>query len=309
MARLLRRFLVIEVATLTSCAFLLTWLGIVGAAVAAALVTGVAIFAHSFLAIGGFVIAPGHVPGAEAKTRSPFADLGFVAREWLVFQWLMVLIQPFERFWLGEERVGRPGPGEVPALLIHGYACNRGAWWWMRSRLRARGLTVATVDLEPPFGDIDVHADELHHRIEALCAETRADRVALICHSMGGLAARAYLGRHGSRRVAKLVTLATPHHGTWLAHLGLGRDARQMQPGNPWLAALKLPRADLPTLAIWSPVDNFVAPQESARLEGAREIMLARIGHLSMLFSPAILAVLAKELASQCAAPDDGPPP
>jgi triacylglycerol lipase len=115
---------------------------------------------------------------------------------------------------------------------------------------------------------------------------------------MGGLAARAYLDRHGAGRVAKLITLATPHHGTWLARLGIGRDARQMQPGSTWLSALKPVAADLPALAIWSPVDNFVAPQESARLDGTPEMMVPDVGHLSMLFSPAVLAILVRELSS-----------
>jgi pimeloyl-ACP methyl ester carboxylesterase len=37
---------------------------------------------------------------------------------------------------------------------------------------------------------------------------------------MGGLVARAYLARHGAGRVAKLVTMGSPHHGTSLARLG-----------------------------------------------------------------------------------------
>jgi triacylglycerol lipase len=308
MARLLRRLLLIEVVTLTSVALLLCWLGVLGGTAAAALAIGIAFLAHSFFAVGGFVIAPGQVPAVDTKTRSSLLVLRSIAREWLAFQWLMVVIQPFERSWMGKEQASSRSPDQLPALLIHGYFCNRGAWWWMRSRLRARGFEVATMDLEPSFGDIDVYADQLHRRVETLCAETGAHRVALICHSMGGLAARAYLGRHGSCRVAKLATLATPHRGTSLAYLGLGRNAQQMRPGNPWLAALKLPDADLPTLAIWSPVDNFIAPQESARLEGAREIMMPGLGHLSMLFSSAILSALTEELASRSPAPADGPP-
>lgn len=70
----------------------------------------------------------------------------------------------------------------------------------------------------------------------------------LVGHSMGGLVARAYLRRYGELRVARLITLGTPHRGSLLAHLGIGRNARQMEPGSVWLRELAKPRCRFPAL-------------------------------------------------------------
>ena len=109
---------------------------------------------------------------------------------------------------------GRSPPGALPVLLVHGYLCNRGLWWWLRRGLRARHFEVATINLEPPFASIDHFVGQLRARIEALVAETGAPKVVLVTHSMGGLVARAYLQHHGAARVGKLVThrRAAPWH-------------------------------------------------------------------------------------------------
>lgn len=221
------------------------------------------------------------------------------ACEWLAFMALFVFIQPFERWWMGGEPSAAARAGRPLVLLVHGYVCNRGLWWWLRRGLRADGIPVATVNLEPPFAGIDRLAEQLHDRIESLAAETGADLVILVGHSMGGLVARAYLRWHGAARVARLVTLGTPHKGTWLAHIGLGANAREMEPENDWMRRLAAAeRAPVPMLCVWSAHDNFIMPQDGARLAGAREIVLPALGHLTMLFSPAILRILRRELAA-----------
>ena len=91
--------------------------------------------------------------------------------DWLAFLALFVLIQPFERWWMGSDAVGRVRDRRPVVLLVHGYACNRGLWWWLRRRLRARGFAVTTINLEPPLADIDCFAEQLHARIEAVLAE------------------------------------------------------------------------------------------------------------------------------------------
>ena len=221
-----------------------------------------------------------------------------VAVEWLSTLVLFVFIQPFARWWMGPEAVGPRRSELPPLLLIHGYLCNRGVWWWLRRSLRAQGRVVATIDLEPPLGSIEELAEVLGARIRALTAETGAEKVVLVGHSMGGLAARAYLRRQGKRQVAKLVTLGTPHHGTQLARIGLGCNAWEMEAESAWIRKLNEGGPPpVPTLSVWSARDNYIAPQDSSRLAGAREIVLPALGHLSMLFSPRVLRILLDETA------------
>jgi hypothetical protein len=72
-----------------------------------------------------------------------------------------------------------------------------------------------------------------------------------------------------------------------------------MIPGSEWLAGLNAPGAvPLPaaTVSIYSCQDNYVMPQDSSRLEGAKLVPLAGIGHLEMAFSAKIRRVLLAEL-------------
>lgn len=222
------------------------------------------------------------------------------AEEYLSFVLLFSVVQPFERLFVTPDRLAPPADGGLPVLLVHGYQCNRGFWYWQRHALLRAGRTVATVSLAPVFASIESYGGQLHRRIEEVCAATGCARVILVGHSMGGLAARAYLRAHGNGRVAKLVTLATPHFGTRLAMLGLGTDAGQMVPGNDWLTALNdqedeaLPEA---TVAAWSPYDNFVMPQDNALLPIRDNRNLGPIGHLAMAFAPAVTRLLLKETA------------
>ena len=221
-------------------------------------------------------------------------------RELSAFFLLFSVVMPFERFFMGADRLGRGEGGRLPVLLIHGYQCNRGYWLWLRRSFERAGWQVATISLEPVFNDIDGYVDQVSRRIEDICAATGAGQVMLVGHSMGGLVSRAYLRRQGNARVARLVTLGSPHHGSQLAKLGMGENGRQMVPGSAWLAALNAPGAmPLPqSVSVYSRHDNYVMPQDSSLLDGAKVVPLAGIGHLEMAFSPAIERLLLAELAA-----------
>jgi pimeloyl-ACP methyl ester carboxylesterase len=56
-------------------------------------------------------------------------------------------------------------------------------------------------------------ADLLDRQIQRWHDETGAERFDLVAHSFGGLVARAYLQKHGTGRVDRLITLGSPHKG------------------------------------------------------------------------------------------------
>jgi len=252
------------------------------------------------LTFGFMLKGSGVVP--EKFRIGPLQALRMVLEEYVTLIVLFTVIQPFEKFWLGPDRLGHCATRPLPLLLIHGYQCNRGFWIWMRSRLEAAGWTVATHSMEPVWTEIDNYAAGIDRRIDEVLAATGAPHVILICHSMGGLAARAYLRRCGKGKVARMITLGSVHHGTLLAPLGIGPNARQMRIGNPWLIALGAPGAvPLPqgSVSIFSHHDNYVFPQEtSSRLEGATNIAISGVSHLGMAFSPRVLDCLKEALES-----------
>ena len=222
---------------------------------------------------------------------SPAPRLGFArtARlmwdEYLAFLLTFVLVIPFERLWMPADRLA---PGKQPILLVHGYGCSRGVWWLLRRRLETAGHTVASVSLAPPYISLGRLEPLLNQRIEEICTATGSPQVTLICHSMGGLVARCYLARHGNQRVARLITLATPHQGSDLSQIGFGQNSREMTSGSLWLQDMAAEPLGVPAISLRNAYDNYVMPQENQRLPGAQDIELPPVGHIAMLYDSRI---------------------
>lgn len=199
-------------------------------------------------------------------------------------------------WWLMREPA--PAPAPAPVLLLHGVLCNAGVWLGMRGVLRRSGVgPIYTLSYGPPLASIERFADQLKVRIDAILAATGASTVALVGHSMGGLVARAYLRRHGSRRVERLITLGTPHAGSILAWTFPGTSLQQMRPGSAWLASLNAAAPpSAPIVAIWSWHDSMVAPQDSARLAGARNVAVTGVGHNALLRDANVIALVVQAL-------------
>jgi triacylglycerol lipase len=180
--------------------------------------------------------------------------------------------------------------GELPVLLIHGYGCNSGYWNAMSKRLSATHISHQGIDLEPMLASIDSYVPAVTKAIDELAYDSRSEQVILVAHSMGGLISRAYLREQGSRRVAAIITLATPHHGTAMARHGIGINSQQMRRSDDdvpstWLQQLdSIETAASRTLfiSIYSHHDNIVSPQLSAHLDGATNIALSGIGHVAL---------------------------
>jgi pimeloyl-ACP methyl ester carboxylesterase len=224
-----------------------------------------------------------------------------IVREWWWWSALYAGLQAFVHRFAGDDGPPRTAARRLPVLLVHGYVCNRGVWWWFGRRLVARGEAVWAVTLEPVYASIDVLAEVLAARIDELRAATGMPQIVLVTHSMGGLVARAYLRDHGGAKIARLVTLGAPHHGSVHAHLGAGLNGRQMEPGSEWLEALARSEAPGPTVpftSIYSVHDNFVAPQTSSAHPAARNVPVAGIGHVSLAFSDEVVELVAGELAA-----------
>jgi triacylglycerol lipase len=228
--------------------------------------------------------APGFMNIATSERR-------FMAtvRELYAFWRTYVVLMPFPTFWMGEDKSLPSAPGAVPVVLVPGYCCNSAMWFDLARDLKEAGRTVATVDLDWPFADIDRLADNLDEHIMRVKALTGASKVLLVGHSMGGLVARARLARRGGDDVVGLITLNTPHHGSELARFAPGPSGRQMRPDSEWLAALNAKESPVPVHVFWSGRDEFVSPPESARIDGAVEICAPLCGHVSVLSEPEVL--------------------
>lgn len=226
---------------------------------------------------------------------------GAMLRELAAHVFVLGVLVPFERLWLRRLEPDYAAADREPVILVPGYLCGAGAWWrWLRL-LRQRGFATRAVNVDPALGSIDDIADSLARHVEDTVAAAGTERVSLVAHSMGGLVCRAYMRRHGTGRVARLVTVGTPHHGTRVAHAGIGTNAREMEPGSEWLARLAedeaaAPEQMPPAVSFFSYHDNYVAPQTSSELAWARNVALAGYGHVETYLSVRVAGMVADAL-------------
>lgn len=222
--------------------------------------------------------------------RATWAEL---ARAWLaetaaaprVFYWR----QPFR--WRAVPDlldVPLPSPARRGAVFIHGFVCNRGFWNPWLVRLRALGHPFVAVNLEPVFGSIDAYVPIIEDAVERI---TRATGLApvLVCHSMGGLAARAWVRATPApgRRVHHIITIGSPHHGTWLAQFSLLENGRQMRRRGSWIRALERdadPAHNALFTCWYSNCDNIVFPVSAATLAGADNRLVRGVAHVELGF-------------------------
>jgi len=228
---------------------------------------------------------------------APQASWGELLRAWLgetltaprVFCWR----QPFranavpDRLVPSEARQGHRG-----VVFLHGFFCNRGLWTpWLR-RVQADGRAFVAVNLEPVFGSIDDYAPQIDKAVNQVTEATGLPPL-LVCHSMGGLAARAWLKRmRAEARVFHVVTIGTPHSGTWLARFSHGHNGRQMRLQSDWQTQLDhgMPADRHALFTCWySNCDNIVFPASTATLPGADNRLVRGAPHVQMAFLPQVM--------------------
>ncbi len=245
------------------------------------------------LVIHGVPLAIEFVTGALTDRRpiariGPFALLGV----WWGETWRSFMAFNIDQPWRATfaEPAMAAGTQRPAVLFIHGYMCNRAVWrpWLLKDDLPRR-WNCATVNLEPPYGSVDDYAEGIAQAVARLRTETGAARVTLVCHSMGGLAARTYLRRRGHDAVGRVVTIDTPHHGTLFARLGRGENARQMRRDCEYVAALARSAEPVEFVCFASQHDNLIVPRNAQVLAGSEAVWFERIGHLAMTGSDEVL--------------------
>jgi pimeloyl-ACP methyl ester carboxylesterase len=301
LARYIRLSLLLEIVAYALIAQWLHWmydwsylpmaLGAIAAAIASRLLmvcitTSIGFFARS--------------PRAREHHIGMRGTIAMLLREWRAVLGTNFYCFPWERYALRPDPEAKP-TDRIPILLVHGYFSNRGYFRPVVRALESRGVApIFTPNFVAAFATIEQFQEQLNVEIERIARATGQPAVILICHSMGGLAARAYLCAHGSHRVRKLITIGSPHNGTVHARFGAGPNARQMRRGSRFFGELceregeKGPECGM--TSIYTPHDNLVAPQDSSRLPWARNIPIPGRGHIDILGSERLAAVLVKEL-------------
>jgi triacylglycerol lipase len=182
-----------------------------------------------------------------------------------------------------------------PVILLHGIDDTSFLLRQLRQFLEERTWEVHALDFSPNDGSAGL--DELAAQVHAYLQSTfpRARKIDLIGFSMGGLVARFYVQRLAEPgRVQRLITISSPHNGTWTAYLRRNpptaadnnAGARQMRPGSAFLRGLEGHREALSLVqftSIWTPLDLMIVPASSSVMQGARIVQVRSLAHPLMV--------------------------
>ncbi|MGH8530963.1 MAG: esterase/lipase family protein [Nevskiales bacterium] len=254
----------------------------------------------------GFQLAYKHRSPLSAQHRpSPLSWARVVVGEYVAVLMHYSGLLPFEQWLLpSAPQPAFSGKG-VPVVLVHGFCSNRACWYFFARWLHKLGVgPIYAVSLEPLLGTIEDNATRLAPLIEQICETSKHPKVMLVGHDIGGLVGRALVhSSFGVKRLARVVTLGSPHHGSMVIE-GIqqyGENLRQITLKSNWterMSVFERAPSPVPITSLISPQDEVIAPQTSAvlRYPNAQNLVLKGIGHYEMLLSRKVVRMVAQVL-------------
>lgn len=188
-----------------------------------------------------------------------------------------------------------------PVLLVHGINDTGAVFHRMAPYLTQRGWSVYDLDLMPSNGDLSL--DQLGQQVANSVAATFAPEQPfdLVGFSMGGIVSRYYVQCLGGiNRVQRLITIASPHHGTWIAYLSDRLGCLQMRPDSAFIQQLNQKAVMLEQLnftSIWTPFDLMIVPANSSQMQVGQNVQVPVLTHAGMITDAMSLEVVVTALS------------
>lgn len=182
----------------------------------------------------------------------------------------------------------------VHGLYVHGLWMKLLEYWLEEAGYRTLNYSYPSMTHSPAE-----NAEELQALLEPLTTPT----VHFLAHSMGGLVVRYLFDRYPQQRPGRIVTLGTPHQGSYAARVmhdsglglfvGRGLEGGLMGDAPPWVASHQLGSIAgtlnvgfgllLPGMP--APADGLIAVVET-QLLGMSDHICLPVSHMQMLVDP-----------------------
>lgn len=233
--------------------------------------------------------------------EAPLAGRTELLRAWWDETWAVPLVFCWRQAFrsnqipddVGQKASTSPHSNRRGVVFVHGFISNRGMWMPWLAQLQKQKRAFAAVTLEPLFCSIDDYPAIIEQAVQKVTQSTGLPPL-LVCHSMGGLAARAWLqsADGNDARVHHVITVGTPHHGTWIGLNRVPPNMKQMRIGSDWLSQLaskEPPERYQRFTCFYSNCDNIVFPTMTATLPGADNRHVPGEAHVVMLFNQSVI--------------------
>jgi triacylglycerol lipase len=184
-----------------------------------------------------------------------------------------------------------------PVVFVHGFTGSSSSYDDMKQWLVSQGWPsnyLFAIQYSDTTGSNVKNAYELQSFIKNVLRQTKASKVDIVAHSMGGLSTRYYVKYlDGAQNVDDVITLGSPHHGTNSSYFGLGTEgAREMVPGSAFLNDLnsvdETPNGSdsvsiIQYTSIFSSADTVINPYTSSIIDGADNVEISGVSHSGLL--------------------------
>lgn len=181
---------------------------------------------------------------------------------------------------------------KTPILLVHGYLNRASIWLYLGNKLSKKYQgSVYTLNLKNPFSSIEDFAKQVQKKAKQIEKEQGTNDLILIGHSMGGIVSLYYsINLAIDKNIVRVITLGSPLRGTKMAFLGLGKCAKQMRRGSPFLKKLEESynkKAEPELFHIATKKDQIVLPYTSSFImkDKKKRLLLDNIGHMELVYS------------------------
>ena len=189
---------------------------------------------------------------------------------------------------------------DMHVVMVHGFLEDGRNYKMLRKRLEEKNVGCHVIRLEPSDGRVGIEAlaESMKEQIHEKLGPTQD--FSIVGYSMGGLVSRYYLqNMEGAKRCKQFITVATPHHGTVVAHCYFGKGAYQMRRGSKFLkqlAATEDNLGDMPITSYRTPLDLIIVPSTSSIWERAENRRHWVPLHPLMLNVPTVLGDIEERL-------------
>jgi triacylglycerol lipase len=184
-----------------------------------------------------------------------------------------------------------------PVVFVHGFTGSSSSYDDMKQWLVSQGWPsnyLFAIQYSDTTGSNVKNAYELQSFIKNVLRQTKASKVDIVAHSMGGLSTRYYVKYlDGAQNVDDVITLGSPHHGTNSSYFGLWTEgAREMVPGSAFLNDLnsvdETPNGSdsvsvIQYTSIFSSADTVINPYTSSIIDGADNVEISGVSHSGLL--------------------------
>jgi len=189
----------------------------------------------------------------------------------------------------------------LPIVFVHGFWDKNSVFKSMSTYLKDKGWKVCdSFDIIPNNGMISIEemAEQLAGYVNAQLGTE--EPFLLLGFSMGGLVSRYYVQNMGGiNRVKHLITISSPHRGTWMAYLFNRKACIQMRPNSSFLNSLNAELNFLQRIrltSIWANYDTTIIPNNSSHLTIGNEVVFTFGIHALMPYSSKVIRAVEQAL-------------